>query len=289
MPITSKTTLTIMFRLNNLTPFLVFFFITDIALLAEDHVIGYAPSEPLFVNQDYPTGLKEEDLRDLPLSDPKLRIAYAFLVRAARSGLKIVDESTPEMVVALSDLKRRGDSATPLLLDIMAKNHNTRYEDLIPLLVSRIGTIKMEPYLEYFRQMVKTRSEEMSASANEAAATVFLEHGTAGDAKMLEELATKRPFLAPSLERAFEFQRWKRPDARKSADATVRPVALPIVNQQSPKKAPEFKPAPTTPDEKPTSSIPWSIIIVFVVAASGLVSLLLKNKRKMPLRQDKPR
>ena len=142
-----------MFQLSNYLLLFALLVAARLSVLAEDQVVSYAPEEPLFVNQEYPTGLKADDLKTLSLDDPKLRIAYAFLIRAAMGGPKIVDDRTPEMVVALNDLKRRGDNSTPLLLDIIEKNQNTRYENLIPLVVSRIGTIKMEPYLQYLRQM----------------------------------------------------------------------------------------------------------------------------------------
>lgn len=54
---------------------------------------------------------------------------------------------------------------------------------------------------------------------------------------------------------------------------------LPIVQPPVPKKAPELKPT-TTPSAEPTSSTPWSIIVVLIVAATGLLWLLVKNNRK---------
>lgn len=267
-----------MFRLSNYLLVSALLITVRLTVCGEDQVLPYAPEEPQLSNRLYPTGLKEEDLRNLPLSDPKLRIAYAFLIGAARGGPKIVDERTPEMVATLNDLKRRGDSATPLLLDIMEKNHNTTLEDLIPLVVSRIGTIKMEPYLQYLRHMVKTRPDEISAAANEVAAKLFLEHGTVDDAKMMEELAKKRPFLAPSLERAHEFQRWNHPDPNKSAQTTSTPKPLPVVQAPKPKKAPSTSPAPSTPSDEPASSTPWSVIIVLIMAATGLLWLLVKKR-----------
>jgi hypothetical protein len=46
-------------------------------------------------------------------------------------------------------------------------------------------------------------------------------------------------------------------------------------------KSPESKSTPTTssPSEKPTSSTPWSIIVVLIVAALGLLWLVLKNRK----------
>jgi hypothetical protein len=53
-------------------------------------------------------------------------------------------------------------------------------------------------------------------------------------------------------------------------------------SEQSPptlKKAPETKPSLTTPSEDPASSTPWSIIVVLIVAAIGLLWLLLKKRK----------
>lgn len=52
----------------------------------------------------------------------------------------------------------------------------------------------------------------------------------------------------------------------------------PAVQQTTPKKAPETNPTEPTPGEEPTSSTPWSIIVVLIVAALGLLWLLLKRR-----------
>jgi hypothetical protein len=52
-----------------------------------------------------------------------------------------------------------------------------------------------------------------------------------------------------------------------------------LVEPPAPKKAPEAKPTTPTPSEEPTSSTPWSIIVVLIVAATGLLWLLVKNRK----------
>jgi hypothetical protein len=53
--------------------------------------------------------------------------------------------------------------------------------------------------------------------------------------------------------------------------------ALPIVQPSAPAKAPS--PSPTSaPSDEPASSTPWSIIVVLIVAAGGLLWLLLKRR-----------
>lgn len=54
--------------------------------------------------------------------------------------------------------------------------------------------------------------------------------------------------------------------------------ASPVVPLPAPKKTPEPKPA-TTPSEEQASSLPWSIVIVLILAATGLLWLLVKNRK----------
>lgn len=51
-----------------------------------------------------------------------------------------------------------------------------------------------------------------------------------------------------------------------------------LINPPLLPKAPEAMPTPT-PSEEPTSSTPWSIIVVLIVAATGVLWLLLKNRK----------
>jgi hypothetical protein len=71
----------------------------------------------------------------------------------------------------------------------------------------------------------------------------------------------------------------------KRLNGTLKPTEWtgnPPAGYQWPKetpdaKAPQSKPTPT-PSEEATSSTPWSIIVVLIVAAAGLLWLLLKRR-----------
>ena len=52
----------------------------------------------------------------------------------------------------------------------------------------------------------------------------------------------------------------------------------PSVQLPAPKKSPEAKPTTSTPSEEPTSSTLWSVIVILIVAATGLLWLLVKNR-----------
>jgi hypothetical protein len=61
------------------------------------------------------------------------------------------------------------------------------------------------------------------------------------------------------------------------SDAVTDPSQSPKVQPPAPKKAPEAK--PSTPSEESTSSTPWSVVAVLIVAAMGLLWLLLKGRK----------
>ncbi len=235
--------------------------------------MGYAPEEPRLRDRSFPTGITEDDLKALPLDDLKLRVSYVYLMQAGDPRFLL---KTSEMTPILNDLKRRGDEATPLLIDIMEKNHNTSLEYLIPLVISKVGTLKMEPYLEYLRRMITSRPDEINATLNEVALKIFLEHGTEDDVEMVQDLARKRPFLAPSVERAFEFERWRTPVSDDPATVSGSPS---VAQPPTPKQAPETKPAPTVRSDEQTSSTSWPVVAVSILAAVGLLWLLLKGRK----------
>ncbi|MBV6499543.1 MAG: hypothetical protein CJBNEKGG_02000 [Prosthecobacter sp.] len=66
------------------------------------------------------------------------------------------------------------------------------------------------------------------------------------------------------------------PESREASPASkTLPVVKPPATNN---KAPEAKPTPTTPLEEPPSSTPRSIIVVLIVAALGLLWLVLKRR-----------
>jgi hypothetical protein len=67
------------------------------------------------------------------------------------------------------------------------------------------------------------------------------------------------------------------PTSAPNTQTATTPNPPPTVQPAAPNRAPESKPAPT-PSEKPTSSTPWSIIVVLIVAGCGLLWWLLKRR-----------
>lgn len=249
------------------------------AAAAEDRALPHDPQEPEFTIDKYPRGLKENDLEHLPIDDPKLRQAYGFLAMSANSGGPVTDERNPEMVVVLNDVKRRGDSTTPVWLDLMAKNPNSFLECYIPGIIARIGNIEMEPYVEYLRKMLTSRPDEINGAATKQALAIFFQFGTGEDVKMVQEVAKKRPFLAWYVEDAFAFEALRNPAGSKPSRPAKARTPGNTADPEFPEKASTAKPARVTLGGESVSSVLWSAMAVLVVTtAAGLLWLRLKGR-----------
>jgi hypothetical protein len=207
-----------------------------------DQASGYAEMEPPISNSGYPDWVTESLLDSLPLDDPKLRLAYAIL--SLNSGGAVSER--PQIRAIRKDLQRRGGAATPLLLDIMDKNRNTDLEHMIPRLALLVG-IKPEPYLNYFRGMIRTRPMEVNGFAFEVVTDIFFDYGTSKDVQMMKELAARRPYLVPSLQTSYEHQRRKVPVQQQPGDTDPAKV---LPNPEDAKRV-----GPPLPVDKPHGSI----------------------------------
>lgn len=67
--------------------------------------------------------------------------------------------------------------------------------------------------------------------------------------------------------------------SKANPSAATNTQAPSLVLPTAPPKAPDARPTASTPSEEPTSSTPWSVIVILIVAATGLLWLLL-TKRK---------
>jgi|694.fasta_scaffold76427_2 hypothetical protein len=241
------------------------------------------PVEPLLQEVAPLPSITAEQLAKLPLDDPLLRLAYANfmaseLIMQFYPPKRPIDYTAYPTwdVAALEDIKKRGDTVTPLLLDIAAKNPNSGFETGIignaPYVIKDLN-----PYLAYARNVLQTRTKEMNSSVAGTVAELLVRRGTPEDLERLRSLIKVRPYLTATIEgqlrHAAIFQAAKdaASDSKKATTTSLEPPA--------PKKAPEAKPTTSTPSEDPTSSTQWSIIAVLIVAALGLLWLQVKNRK----------
>ena len=270
-----------MFLPRNFRFLLALLLLIQCSAFSEDRSGGTDPLEPQFNSpESYPRELKEADLRDLPLSDPKLRVAYFWLIKTAIGWRISDDKNFPETTEILKDVRRRGDSATPLWLDMMEKNHGAWLKYSIPYNIELIGTINMEPYVDYLRKMIQTRPDEISEGACGTALGIFFEHGTEKDVEMVQKLAKKRPFLASCVESAFEREQRRRlPPLTKAPESIPTPTTDQTSSPPAPEKAPMAKPDPTALAEDSSPSMPWlAVKVMGIAAALGLLWFLIKRR-----------
>ena len=120
------------------------------------------------------------------------------------------------------------------------------------------------------------------------AATELCYYGTEDDVELVKSFAAKVAKINPGLALSLEMTVYDRVKVRelrgKAASANsasiqeaIPPLPTPPPTPGSKAKLPES--APPTPTEEPTSSTPWSIIVVWIVAATGLLWLLVKKRK----------
>ncbi len=251
------------------------------AAIAEDSDNGQGQLEPPFTdNENFSREFTEEQLRDLPLSDPTLRVAYFMMVKGAVSEL--ADKRYPRLLEVLKDVKRRGDTTTPLWLDMMAKNQETSLEYKIPLIIGRVGTIKMGPYVDYLRQMIQTRGDSINGTIFQVALDTFFEYGNKEDVQLALDLAKKRPFLADYVQSSLDTDRRRKAGgAPKPSSPETSPAPAQAKEQQAPEMAPTKAPAPSGQEKGAASPSNYLTMAVgLIVVTLGLCCFLLKRRKR---------
>jgi hypothetical protein len=145
-------------------------------------------------------GLREADFSKMSLDDPRLQSAYIDVVWHSipdrvdfPNQMPINDEY---LISALNDMRARGDSVRPLLMELMTKNQGTRIESDILLEVSSLKEVKLEPFVDYAREVLKTRWKTMVPDTQGAVCALLIKYGNAQDIENIRDLAVKRPRFA---------------------------------------------------------------------------------------------
>ena len=139
-------------------------------------------------------GLDEKAYAKMSLDDPLLHLAWSdlLLTMPAHYG----DEPHPR--AALADLRRRGDSATPMLLKLMYDNRDSNFESAGFGAIT-VGHLHPQPFVEYAQQMLRERT--LSAKAGNAlmAVMIMLDYGDKADRELVEWYTKARPYLGPAV------------------------------------------------------------------------------------------
>jgi hypothetical protein len=128
------------------------------------------------------------------------------------------------------------------------------------------GGIAMLSVVEMIAPVISAKLQNAGSLENLAVDTQLRQR----IADQLEASITSSPKINPPLNPLVD------PVQPQSSHAKSTSLPAPIVQASSPPKvkASKAKPSPTSPSEEPTSSTPWRIIVVLIVAACGLLWLL---------------
>jgi hypothetical protein len=203
-----------------------------------------------------------------PTAKKESRIAAAVLLLKSRSSQQAIDAAfgaiNLEMPAGLNDW----EESTDWTLSHPVAAEASLHLDLMPQFVQRILSGEMS---EAFVGFVLRRYQSAQANPQGHLAALLKSNMQPYQRQRCERLIAllKGETLATTVNVGAN------QPAETAPTTTQKPP--PIVQTSAPKKAPEAKPS-STPSEEPTSSTPWSIIVVLIVSALGLLWLVLKRR-----------
>jgi len=272
-----------MYRCNSFPVFIVACTIAALACVAraekiKDHAGPYRPYSPELQGR-WPkdlVGLDEAAFAQMSLDDVILKRAYLSVFLSGVGGK--FQGLEPEISAALADMRRRGDTVTPMLLKLMDENQETRLEASVLVKIPEVGSIQLGPYLDYARRVLRERTHTMSGSLAGCAATLLAAHGTKEDAELLKWVMQTRPYVADAVTREL--------------DELNRRLGLP---KTSPRRTPKDHATtggatsgnPQGTEGKPSGLVGvvqqaathWLFWVLPVLGAAGLLWLVLRKRK----------
>jgi hypothetical protein len=149
--------------------------------------------EFLQANPEHLYGMTAEKLAKMSLEDSLLRYAYIQIFLQNVGGLENLES---EHALALADMRKRGEAITPLLLELAKQNQDTMFEPRLFNRIADVGTVNLEPYLEYARALLRERTQTMNSTLAECASKLLANHGSKQDLALLEQVISERPYVA---------------------------------------------------------------------------------------------
>ncbi len=227
-------------------------------------------------NPDLLDNLGAEDLAKMSLEDPLLKWAYASVFLRSMGPFEQLE---PPLELVLADMRRRGEAVSPMLLKLISENQENRIEFSILGKIEHLDTVRIEPFLEYARRLLRERTKTMTGGAAGVASYILGRHGTQEDEALLEWVLKERPYVASDLTKALKILRARlnpppsapRPERREIPSPNVGSVGSPAKDAGNHHHQ----------DEGDTLSRtkPWFIGGLILVVLLGLYRLLRKGRR----------
>lgn len=214
--------------------------------------------------------LNAEDLAKMTLDDPLLKRSYANVFLDCMGPF---EQLKPQQELVLADMRRRGEEVSPMLLKLIEENIETRIESSVLAKIEHLGTVRLEPFLEYARKLIRERPRSDVVAQ---ASGLLARRGTKEDIELFEWVLTQRPFAVTDLTKSLKMLR-HRLDAPPSAP---RPERREITSPTGGSDAHPAKDAGNHhhKDEDGTLSRtkPWLVGGLILVVLLGLYRLLRK-------------
>ena len=224
---------------------------------------------------DLVTNLKAEDLAKMTLDDPLLKWAYA---RVFLDSMGPFEQLEPPLELVLADMRRRGEAVSPMLLKLISENQENNIESSILGKVGYLDTIRIAPFLEYARKLLRERTQTMTDYAAGAASYILGQHGTKEDEVLFEWVIKVRPYVAPDLTKDLKILR----DRLNPHQPESRPVRRETPSSNAGSDARSAKGVESDPQDGGftlSRTKPWLIGGLILVALLGMYRLLRKSQR----------
>jgi hypothetical protein len=266
-----------MYHFNKLsTHLLLFLAIHYTTLDAQNQPGPYRPySDELESSNIELKGLDEHAYSQMSLDDIRLKTAY---VEVFLSTFGDFFPLKPELNAALTDMRKRGDSITPLLLKLMDENQETGFEFSLLLDIPRVETIKLEPYLDYARNVLRERTHTMSAGLAGSAAQLLAHHGTKEDAELLKWVMETRFYVKDSITRKLDELNRRLGLPKQSTGVSLSNNQIETQSLEAKEQTNAQQPSPNV--EKVSRSLSWVAWILLSIVILSLLWLVSANRKK---------
>lgn len=216
--------------------------------------------------------LSAEDFAKMSMDDPLLKWAYAELFLISFDAFGELDSSRKS---ALEDMLRRGEAVSPMLLKLMSENQETRIESSILVNIEYLETVRIEPFLDYARKLLKERTQT-TINAHKAS-FILARHGTKEDVALFEWFIKERPYFTYSINKDLKTLK-----ARLNPQTEPSPKQVDIPSSDAALDKTPPKVATNHPQVKDTEAFPtktWIIGGLILVVLLVLYRFLRKGRR----------
>ncbi len=228
------------------------------------------------VNPEPLYGMDAEGYARMSLDDPLLKYAYTKIFMRSLGDFQ---ELEPMDALALADMRKRGESASPVLLKLLEENQETGFEIALLCFIDQVGTVSIDPFIDYARNLLRNRTQTMSGAAAGSAAILISKHGSLEDAELLRWVMKERPYVADSVTRKLDglLQRLNQSEPKTRPDLKGKASMSEEKAERS--STSTLKPTSTNGSEQSQSNgwIAWAVLGIFLTFILGR---LLKNRSR---------